>query len=63
MRSKEHIIESPDKRYLTVQHPVFENTEQFGRKLSLIDTVIVVKSCLGSPADMKDTGNMFVCPV
>ena len=63
MRSQEYVIESSYKRNLPVQHSVLKHSEKLSGKLSFIDTVVMIKSRLCSPADMENAGNMGIRPV
>ena len=63
MRCKEHIVESAYQRNLTVHHFMPEKTEHLLIKFAFFQSIVVVESCLCSPAQINGGGNMGVCPV
>ena len=63
MRCQEHIVKAANQRDFTIHHFMPEKTEHFFVQFAFLQAIVVIKTCLGSPAQINSGGNMGICPV
>ena len=62
MRGHEVVVKAPDQGDSPVLHPVGIDSEKLLRKIVLFDPVVIVKPCLGPPAEVESRGHMALRP-
>ena len=63
MRGIEDIIEATEERLCAVKDMMRENTKDLGRRVMLLNMVMIVKTGVGPPADVKGGIHMGFAPL
>ena len=63
MGDPEFVIKAPEENEVGILHRVAEHTGELLGQLALGDAVVVVKPCLGTPADVEGGVDMGLAPL